>query len=53
MWGRRELLLAVYPYQWIGARISKMKNIYDEHTAFDGYMNPEAGFHNGPGFQVP
>jgi len=25
----------------------------DEQTAFDSYMNPEAGFINGPGFQGP
>ena len=32
---------------------SRARDDYDEQTAFDSYMNPEAGFHNGPGFQVP
>ena len=32
---------------------SRARDDYDEQTAFDSYMNPEAGFHNGPGFQGP
>ena len=31
----------------------RQRDDYDEQTAFDSYMNPEAGFHNGPGFQGP
>ena len=30
---------------------SRVRDDYDEQTAFDSYMNPEAGFHNGPAFQ--
>ena len=32
---------------------SRVRDDDDEHTTFDSYMNPEAGFHNGPGFQGP
>ena len=32
---------------------SHVRDDDDEQTAFDSYMNPEAGFHNGPGFQGP
>ena len=32
---------------------SRVRDDYDEQTAFDSYMNPEAGFHNGPAFQGP
>ena len=31
----------------------RVRDDYDEQTAFDSYMNPEAGFSNGRAFQGP
>ena len=32
---------------------SRVRDDYDEQATFDSYMNPEAGFNNGPAFQGP